>query len=402
MTYFQFLKQFKHLALFGLLLTLGTSFGQTYFVSLFVPYFRELFSLSNTTFGLMYSGATVCSAISLIWLGKWIDYTSLKNYLLVVFGIALTATVLLATVQFAVILFFGLYLLRLGFQGLLSHTSHTTMARFFTFNRGKALNIANLGFPMGEAVLPIFTAFLIGLIGWRLSWASVTIILLIFFIPVIFWLLRFIPADPREIHRQEGNMDDGSSEISWSRRMVLKDKLFYFILPAFIASPFLLTGLFLYQLNLAEFKGWTMHIMGLAFIFFAGGRIIFSLLGGPLIDTYTARKLFPFMLYPAATGLLVLGSFSSPATVFVYMGFLGATEGLASGIKSALWAEIYGIKTLGTVRSLMTFILILSTAFSPFIFGYTLDSGITFNQIAFASAIYIVIASLISMRLLKH
>jgi MFS family permease len=396
LSYPAFIRAFPYLSVFAIACTFFSSFGQTFFISLFVPFFVDDFNISNAEFGLLYSGATVLSAVSLIWAGKLIDNIRLRNYVIFIFLLGMTSYLLLATAWMLPVLFVGLYLLRLAHQGLLTHTSHTTMARYFALNRGKALSIANLGYPLGEAFLPVTAAVVIGLIGWRYGYLSIALIMIVVFAPLMYFLLKNIPDDPKDTLTSEGTDIDSVQEKEWTRRMVLKDKYFYIILPLFIASPFLLTGLFLYQLTLAEFKGWSPELIAAAFVLFAAGRVVMSLAGGPLIDRFSARKLFPFILIPFLSGLLILMSGSHPFIAFAYLLMLGFSEGLSQGVKSALWAEIYGIKTLGTVRSLMTFVIILSTAVSPFLFGYLLDAGITFDLIALFSVFYILLASLIS------
>lgn len=392
LSYPEFVRLYPYLSTFGLICTFFSSFGQTFFVSLFVPSFNEEFNLSNSTFGLLYSGATVLSALSLIWIGKWIDHMLLKKYVLLNISILLIGITLLFSAWIIPILFVGLYFLRLGFQGLLTHTTHTVMARYFVLNRGKALSIANLGYPIGEAFLPLVGAIVIASIGWRLSWVVVALLILCIMLPIVLWLLSNIPADPKEIQTADGMSTLSEDEIRWTRRLVIRDPRFYKILPLFIASPFLLTGLFLFQVSLAEYKGWTIELIATSFIMFATGRTLFSLIGGPLIDRFSARKLFPYMLLPSALGLIAISFTAHPWMAFFYMLMLGMGEGLASGIKTALWAEIYGVRSLGAIRSLMSFVLIFGTAISPFLFGYLIDLGISFDQITLGSVVYIGLA----------
>ena len=56
----------KNLLLVGFLTAFGSGFGQTYFISLFGGYFRNLLDLTNGEFGSLYSAATI-SPISFIW-----------------------------------------------------------------------------------------------------------------------------------------------------------------------------------------------------------------------------------------------------------------------------------------------------------------------------------------------
>jgi MFS family permease len=63
------------------------------------------------------------------------------------------------------------------------------------------------------------------------------------------------------------------------------------------------------------------------------------------------------------------------------MGLIGVTEGLGGSVKTSLWAELYGVKTIGAIRSMMTTFMIVSTSVSPLLFGWLLDSGYGFELI---------------------
>ena len=143
--------------------------------------FREVFNLSNTQFGSLYSVATILSALTIIWAGKLIDTVSLKKYTLaIVLGLSITC--FFASVVFnVVLLFFVIYFLRLFGQGLMGHTSRTTMARYFKANRGKALAISGFGFSFGEMIYPFIVVILILTFGWRITWFSSSIFILLFF-----------------------------------------------------------------------------------------------------------------------------------------------------------------------------------------------------------------------------
>ncbi|MDR8393013.1 hypothetical protein NC796_17790 [Aliifodinibius sp. S!AR15-10] len=80
MSYLTFVLKERRLLSFGLSFTFFSSFGQTFLISLFVPYFLQDFQLSNAGFGSLYSGATLVSAAVLPWLGKWIDHIPLRLY----------------------------------------------------------------------------------------------------------------------------------------------------------------------------------------------------------------------------------------------------------------------------------------------------------------------------------
>ena len=147
---FQFIKNNFRFLLFGFILTFCSSFGQTFFIGIFNPFIRQELDLSHSQFGLIYSLATVASAISLIWIGKKIDDVRILYFAIFTCVFLAFASFFITLVESVVLLFFALYFLRLSGQGLMVHTSSTSMAKFFDHNRGKALSVSWLGLSLGE------------------------------------------------------------------------------------------------------------------------------------------------------------------------------------------------------------------------------------------------------------
>ena len=62
----------------GLLLTIFSSFGQTYFIALFGAEIRQTFDLSHGDFGGIYMIGTLTSAATLVWVGRVVDHYSVS------------------------------------------------------------------------------------------------------------------------------------------------------------------------------------------------------------------------------------------------------------------------------------------------------------------------------------
>ena len=72
--------------IFGFVFTFFSSVGQSFFIGLFNSNVREELNISHGEFGIIYGIATLCSSLTLIWIGKKIDDLKLINYsFLVVF-----------------------------------------------------------------------------------------------------------------------------------------------------------------------------------------------------------------------------------------------------------------------------------------------------------------------------
>ena len=389
---FNFIYKNIHLLSFGFLIAFSSGFGQTFFISLFSNDFRETFSLTNTEFGSIYSIATVLSAITLIWAGKLIDTVNLKKYtLVIVFGMALTC--LMASMIFNIFfLFLTIYFLRLFGQGLMGHTSRTTMSRYFNTNRGKALAISGFGFSVGEMVYPSIVVLLLLTIGWRLTWFSSAIFIFFIFGLSFYLLLR------NNNFQIENNFNDETepNQISWKRREVLKDTKFYIYLPLSLLMSFTVTGFLFHQVFIADLKSWTMTNLAQSFIFYAIFGTIGSVISGILVDKFTGRKLIPFHLIPMAIILGTLLLSDHVYILYLYMAGLGFSNGFTENTSNSLWAEMYGVNNLGSIKALLTFFGVMASASSPFLYGILLDQTNSINILIYLSLILILIFSLMA------
>jgi MFS family permease len=392
MNYFRLLRSEGPLLWFGLVTALSTSFGQTFFIALSVPVFLREFDLGEAQFGLLYSLATITGALALPYTGSLIDRTSLPRYTTVVVLALAAAALMVALSPHVLVLAFGILGLRMVGQGLLAHVSQTVMAREFTHNRGKALGFASLGYPLGEAILPAMFASLVYLVSWRAAWLAIGAALLVVVLPGLLLLLR----------RHGGKAEAATPKVTlpsdgFSARMIWRDWRLYCLLPAILALPFVQTGLFLYQLPLAESKGWSAALIASAFTAYAASRALSSIFVGPVIDRFSAARLAPVYLLPNALGLLLLLAGSAAWVAPAYLVLVGISGGCSSSIISSIWAEFYGPEHVGTVRSAITSLTVMSTAGAPLVIGFLLEHGTAFPSILSVGAVVMVVSSVIAI-----
>ena len=382
------------LILFGFFTAFFSSFGQTFFIALSSADIRSTYSLSHGDFGLLYSSATLTSASLLIWAGRKIDNVDLKLYTTIVcFGLSL-ACLGMANVNHVFWLFPVIFGLRFMGQGLLGHISSVSMARFFNRNRGKALSLATLGYPLGEAIFPSLTVALIASFGWRQMWAWLGIALLIFLVPLMLWLLKGHKLKKSEFE-DTSNLKKDLNSVSWTRARVLRDKRFYILLPSFLASSFIGTGFFFHQVHLTEIKSWNLEVFVGFFVIYAITQMLSAMATGLLVDRYTAKYIMRFYLIPAIVGLSFIAVFDSQWAGAVFMALFGITSGAVGIIHGAIWAETYGVANLGAIKAMCTSLMVLSTALSPPIMGIAFDYGISIENVAIASSVYMCISAIL-------
>lgn len=375
MTYLAFVRKERKLLSFAVSFTFFSSFGQTFFLSLFVPFYLIAFDLSNAAFGTLYSVTTLIGALVLPYLGQWIDKTSIKRYSLSVAGGLLVASLLMTISWHLSIFFVSLVMIRLFGQGLSSHTAQATMAKVYGSERGKALSVSALGFSLGEGLLPLIVSLLLLYLHWQTTWLLITASIAFIFIPIVWGLIRNIHREKEEVNKRE------ISSTRENYRLVLGDYRTYLIIPSTLMPAFWVTGLFLYQISAADSLGWSTTLIASAFVAFAVARIVFGLIAGPIIDRFTAINVFPYYLFPMIIGFVAAYLFTGSWAAFAYLGLVGVTMGLGSTMKSALLAETYGSDIIGTVQSLFSTFMVFSTATSPILVGWMLDSTFTMQSI---------------------
>jgi len=394
---------FKSLSLkviiFGFIFTFFSSFGQSFFLGLFNSSIREALSITHGQFGSIYASATLLSSFLLIWVGKKIDDINIFRFAFYVVLLLAFSCFFFSKVSSVVFLFIAIFLMRFSGQGLMSHTATTTISRYFTKSRGKALSIGWFGLSTAEFILPVLIVYLLTITPWQNIWVSIAILIIVFLPLVSFALVKNLNFDSRE---KVNDNEFLKKEIkNWTRVEVLKDYRFYIICLNMLAMPWIATGVFVYQSYITESKEWGEFVIAQSFMIYSILSVITLLGSGFLIDKFTSRRLLIFMNLPLLMSALVLFYFSIEISAFVFLGLIGISNGLANVLGSSTWAEIYGVKHIGSIKALTTALMVFSTAFGTALFGILIDKGFSIEQIALISFIYILV-SLIALFLVRN
>ena len=388
---------FKSLSLkvivFGFIFTFFSSFGQSFFLGLFNPSIRNDLNISHGQFGSIYALATICSSLVLVWFGKKIDDLKLFNYSLIVIFLLIFSSFFFSIINNLYLLIIGIFLMRFSGQGLMSHTSTTTIARYFNKSRGKALSAGWFGLSTAEFILPILIVYLLTITTWQNIWISISITVLVFLPIISFLLVKNLNFESREEDQNKLVQDDGIKQ--WKRIEVIKDYRFYIICLNMLAMPWIATGIFVFQSYIAESKSWGDFIIPQSFMAYSIFSVISLLGSGFLIDKFSSRNLITFINIPLLLSAIVIIYFNHPVSAFIFLGLIGISNGLANVLGSSTWAEIYGVKHIGSIKALTTALMVFSTAFGTALFGYMIDIGFLLNQIFYLVITYLVISILI-------
>jgi len=376
--------------LFGFIFTFFSSFGQSFFLGLFNSSIRDALSITHGQFGSIYASATLLSSFILVWIGKKIDDINILRFAFYVVTLLAISCFLFSKISSVIFLFFSIFLMRLSGQGLMSHTATTTIARFFEKSRGRALSTTWLGLSLAEFILPLLIIFLLTFVDWRHIWIVISILVIVILPIVVFLLVKNIKLDSREtVNIKKVKTKDIKQ---WKRSEVLKDYRFYIVCLSMLAMPSIATGTFVYQSFIVSSKNWGPYVIAQSFMVYSILSVITLFLSGFLIDKFSSRKLLIYMNIPLLFSTFVLYYFNTPTSSFFFLGLIGISNGLANVLGSATWAEVYGVKYIGSIKALTTALMVFSTAFGTALFGILIDNDFSIEQIALVSSSYILVA----------
>tara|TARA_Y100001954_G_scaffold76484_1_gene83935 strand:- start:2491 stop:3681 length:1191 start_codon:yes stop_codon:yes gene_type:complete len=385
------------LLIYGFLIIFFASYGQTFFIALFNDDIKDLYNLSDGQFGMIYALATTFSSLLLINFAKLIDFIDLRIYsFLVTLGLLLPCVAIYFLPENIFFLFLIIFALRFFGQGAMTHAGITSMTRYFGENRGKAISIGNLGGMLGVMFLPIIIVYLNKFFDFKQIWlfCSLSIIL---FLPVLYYTLS------NQSERQIKFHDSIKNEKKiWTTLQVIKNKKFLIYLPLTTSFSFIGTGLMFHQIFIFTQKGWTLDMLGTGFIFLGAFSIIGLLLGGPLIDLLNPKKAIVYLMLPIFIGIIVLLLFENFYFLIIYMSLYGLNLGISAPFTGSLWADLFGLESLGTVKALFHAIVVLASALSPVIFGYIIDWGFGIGIISIICLIMIITSSLLPVIFDNH
>ena len=379
----------KKIIIFGFIFTFFSSFGQSFFLGLFNAPIRNELGITHGQFGNIYAMATIFSSVLLIWVGKKIDEYQIFYYSFFVIILLFLSSLFFSFINSIFLLAIGIFLMRFSGQGLMSHTSTTTISRFFEKSRGKALSTIWFGLSSAEFILPVFVTYFFVIYSWRTVWQGIAIIIILFLPIVIFNTIRSVKLESRE---KDQNPKINLKIKSWRRVEVIKDFRFYIVSLNMLAMPWVATGVFVYQSFITESKMWSIYTIPKAFMVYSITSIITLFFSGFLVDKFTSRKLIPLMNIPLLFAMLVLFYYEQEISAFIFLGLIGVSNGLANVLGSSTWAEIYGVKYIGSIKALTTALMVFSTAFGTALFGALIDRGYDIENIALIAGIYIIVS----------
>ncbi|GGC87790.1 MFS transporter [Vreelandella lutescens] len=382
----------EHRSVLGIafLAMFSSSLGQSYFIGLFQAPLSAHLGLSAGQFGTAYAVVTLIAGFCMLRFGPSIDWVNPRRFAIIVLSLLLTGIVLLTLSPWWWLGIVGLGIVRLCGQGMLTHLGNTLAAREFTTLRGRAIGLANLGIPLGEALLPPLVAAALVWTSWSIVWWSLSGIL------ACLWLLLLMmapwpkapgskptpktPQGPRPFH----------------------DPRFWRLLPLLMALPITMTGLFIYQTQLTASLDSTLTVYALALTGMGLAKLPGALLGGRWVDKLGPVALARVYLLPYVLAMVMAVTVGGHVSVWALMVGGGLAMGAQELIASGLMIKLWGTEHFGRVRSSLSAAMVFSTGIAPAVLGTAISAGVPFHSLLLAMLAFIVMGWLLAQGVLSE
>jgi MFS family permease len=344
--------------------------GQTAGVSVFVDPMMAALELSRSEVSTAYLVGTLGGAVAMPRVGRLIDDRGTRVAMALVgggFGVVLAG---MAGVVGLVSLVIGFTGIRALGQGGLSLVATTSVAPWFSRRRGLAIGVTT---AVGSALLslvPILSAAVIGLIGWRSAWLVLAVLVLAIVLPIA---LRGLVDRPGDVGQQvdgdpvplAGDPITQVRHADLTRIEALRTPMFWAVAAAVAATGMIGTGLAFHQIDLLGEQGLTAVEAAANFLPQTVAALLATLLVGSMVDRFAPRWVLLVSMVLLA-GAMVAVPFVSPGLAAAGYGMaVGAAGSSVRALEAAAFPKVFGIAHLGAIRGVVTGISVASTAFGP-------------------------------------
>lgn len=373
----------------GALLTFLSSFGQTFFISLFSEPIRTEFDLTHGEWSTVYAIGTGVSAAVMIWAGGLADKFRTRSFgMIVLVGLAI-ACLTMALNPATGLLVVTVCLLRFFGQGMASHAAVVAMSRWFLSTRGRALAICGLGFTVGELLFPILFVALLAILDWRLLWFAATLITLAG-IPYLLWALK-TERHPQQDATQSASL--GMQDRAWTRSNVLSHPLFWLMIPALLGPSAFNTAFFFHHAHFAQIKGMTQLSLVAFFPVYTAVSVGMMIVSGWLVDRFGSARTLPLYQLPMVAAFLCFALADSPGLIAAGFVFLALSAGANSTLPNVFWAEFYGTRHMGAIKAMAAAVMVSGSAIGPILTGSLIDAGVGLDRQFFGVAVFFLFSS---------
>ena len=384
--------------------------------SVFVKPMTEEFGWTRTQFSIGVSIGSLLAGILVLGLGRLIDLRGPKYVILGGVATLVVCLTLLSQVSALWQLWVLFAVSRALSSATLDLSSTVLVANWFIQQRGRAMGLASLGRRAAIALLPLIGQAIIVAFGWRAGWVGVAgIVAVVGILPTALLVRRrpedmglrpdgAAPANPAPAESASGQPRVLRQDVSWTLQEALRTPAFWLLMGVGCASFFVGGSVNLHQVAYMIDMGLSPTVAVTSLSLYALAGAAGTLFWGWLADRLPVRYCFAMDLAWAAIGVSFLHVATSESMAYLYAVVYGIGFGGIIPLTATAWADYFGRKSLGSVRSVAMTAQMVSNAIGPLFAAFVYDSSGSYQWawIAFACAYVMGMVLVLLSRVPRH
>ncbi|WP_112182283.1 MULTISPECIES: MFS transporter [Paraliobacillus] len=374
--------------------------GQTYSNSAFIDQYINDFGWSRSQVSGVYSAATLCAGLIMMFVGRFIDRFGQRIMMVTVGTLFALACFFNSMVSSIWMLAIGFFLIRLLGQGSMSLIPNTLVAQWFIKKRGFAFSIMTLGGFASATLFPIINTWLIQTFDWQFAWRFWGVALLVIFVPIALFGVRNKPEDiglvPDGLASKKkqpilGAIIPTIAEEDWTLKEARKTRTFWLILVCVGIPAMINTGITFHLFSIFATNDLSPEIAATVLSLMAIVGIPMSLVSGFITERIQTNYLLVCIFIIEILLLLLLLVMTNVAVAILF----GALWGIANGFEriglNVIWPNYFGRKYIGSINGIGVTMGVLGSAFGPLPFGTGYDIFHSYTPVLFMAILFPVI-----------
>jgi MFS family permease len=281
---------------------------------------------------------------------------------------------------------------------------YNAITNWFDRRRGLALGLAMIGVGASEFVMPTFSQYLIGTIGWRAAYFVLAATVVAVTVPVVGLFLVERPeamglAPDGAAGRPDGAEARDGSRPGLTTSGALLSGTFWLLAAGLFLVSMSLTGCLVHLVPMLKDRGVPPENAAFAISLLGGANLLGRIGTGYLLDRFRATYIAFWFFCGAALGVLLLWNGASGGTAFVAALLIGFGMGAEGDVMAYLVGRYFGLRAFGEVYGYVLSIYTLGAMLGPVLMGLDFDRHGSY-QIALGGSLAATLLGAVVMTLL--
>jgi predicted MFS family arabinose efflux permease len=377
---------------FGATLSMFVAQGPVilYTLGLFIKPLNQEFGWDRASISAAGGIAAIVSAITIPFVGSLIDRWGVRTVLLPIVVLCGASVALIALTPKSIVVFMLLFAITgvLGSgQGPLGYAK--CVSAWFDDRRGLALGITMSGIGLGAALIPQYTQFLIGHLGWRAAYAGLGLLTVIVAFPAVFLFIREPTGAKTAVARSQSSHPENRPP-DLEVREVLGGRRFWLIACALLLVSTVTQGLVVHTVPLLTDNGYSPETAATLMIAVGLSTMAGRLLSGYLVDRIFAPFVAAFFFLLPCLGIYLLVSTISPVAGIISLGLASGTEIDMIGF---LTSRYFGMRRFGQLYGYLFASFVVGSAIGPYMMGLAFERLHSYEPALWMFSAFMLVAS---------